>query len=134
MAEELAPLPADARPVSDQRILHELLMDATLYGTFRDSPMDKWSEYYCRNGKAIFVLNSEIENGRWWIDAPRACFAYGKTQGTATFCYLTYLLSDGTYIMRSEEHQLDVVIQGRIPGDAFNMQRLEGMACEDLSS
>jgi hypothetical protein len=134
MAQELAPLPRDARQVSDRQILLDLLADATLYGTFRDSPMDKWSEYCCRNGKAIFVLNSEIAHGRWWIDAPRACFAYQRTDGTAAFCYLTYLLSDGTNVMRSEERQLDVVIQGRIPGDAFKMQRLEGMACEDLSS
>ena len=133
-AQELPPLPADAKPVTDAQALTDMLTDATLYGTFPDMGDARWSEYYCRNGTSIYLLEGEVVQGKWWIDAPKACFTYAWSESGEFSCYLTYLLGDGSYRMRSDETNIDVRVDGRIAGDAFNMQRLKGMACEDLSS
>jgi hypothetical protein len=133
-AQDLPPLPADARPVTEAQALTDMLAGATLYGTFPDMGDARWSEYYCRNGKSIYLLEGEVVQGKWWIDAPKACFTYAWSESGESSCYLTYRLGDGSYRMWSEETNTDVRIDGRIAGDPFNMQRLKGMACEDVSS
>lgn len=130
----LPPLPQDVEQVVDAETLRGLLAYATLFGTFPAFEDARWSEYYCRNGKSIYLVDDVVEEGVWWIAEPQVCFAYERPEGSETFCYLTYRLTDGSYLMRSLESSFDVRIQGRIAGDAFNMQRLKGMACEDLSS
>lgn len=133
-AQDLPPLPDQAEQVVDVETLRGLLSDATLYGTFAAFADARWSEYYCRNGKSIYLVGDMVEQGEWWVAEPQVCFSYDRPEGSETFCYLTYLLTDGSYLMRSLESNFDVRVQGRIAGDAFNMQRLKGMACEDLSS
>lgn len=131
IADDLGSVPEGAARITAADVLHDLLVDATMFGSFPQFGDEKWSEYYCRNGSALYVVGNEKERGRWWIAESEACFQYSDRDPV---CYATYSLGDGAYFMRSDARDIGVAIHGRAQGDIFSMQKLSGMACEDLSS
>jgi hypothetical protein len=137
-AEEAPARPSpDLTAVTDATTLEALLVDTTLYGILNYSGVERWSEYYCANGRALYVRGTEAIRGRWWVEAPLMCFQYDAPENNGAYCFETYLHTNGTYHLRDSavpEAGIVVIVEGRIRGDVFGMQKTLGMTCEDLSS
>jgi hypothetical protein len=124
-------------PVTEGAALKDLLSDMTLYGIFPQDGNLRWSEYYCPNGRALYTRELEAIRGRWWIAAPQMCFQYETPDSPGAYCFDTFAHRDGSYHLRDSDYPAEgiiVIVQGRIKGDAFGMQRVLGMSCQDLSS
>ena len=127
--------------IADAATLDELLAGNTLYGanTYHGLIEFKWSEFHCPGGRSIYLRGLELYRGKWWLEENEVCYSYEELSPGETYCFHVQPRGDGTYDMQGrdetdDESQAKVKVLGRVVGGPFNIQKLAGGSCDELSS
>jgi hypothetical protein len=126
--------------IADAAALSSLLAGNTLYGanTYRGEIEFKWSEFHCPGGRSIYLRGFELYRGKWWLEGNEVCYSYEKIDPGQNFCFQMLPRGDGSYDMKERSETADdpvrVEVLGRVIGDPFNIQKLSGGSCDELSS
>jgi hypothetical protein len=132
------PTPTDT-PVTDAGDLRAILSGYTLLGYFQHEggPPDRWTEYHCPNGQSRYIHGVEFSRGKWTIEDGHVCYTYDRPNPGEVSCFDFFRDQAGAYKLIStafREEGFTVFISNRLAGDPFKIQKLDGGACEDLSS
>ncbi|MEZ5832888.1 MAG: hypothetical protein R3D05_17070 [Dongiaceae bacterium] len=84
-----APLPADARLVTDPAVLTALFANHTVHGVYlpKRSP---WREYSAADGRTIWEFEGCLHPGTWRVSGSAVCYAYPSWDGGRPQCFTVY--------------------------------------------
>lgn len=132
------PVPAGATPITDLAKLREIYAGNTMIGAnrFPDQSEIRWSEFQCPNGQTRWVFDGKLYPGRWSTQDGHVCFAYDDFAEGTMYCFDVYDDGRGGYkLVDTMDPELGFVVFVKpLPGDPFKIQKLDGGACEGLSS
>lgn len=133
-----AQVPVDAKRITDPDELRAIFADRTIIGLYHlpDAPIERWSEYHCRNGRSRWIYESKLYEGNWWIKDGRACFAYREWEDGSTACFEVYADAPSDFKLVAQDYpELGFIISAKsLPGDPLKIQNLNGGSCEDVTS